>query len=173
MEPHMNLAKSILTGAALVTVLATVACGSGEESVAKAPAQGTAAALEVDVVPVTTQKLEIKQSLPGELVPYESVDIHAKTSGFVKSVSVDRGSRVRKGDLLAELEAPELVAQRSEAEAKLAAAESQLAATQAKLASDQTTHDRLAAAAKTPGVVAGNDVDMAARTVEAAKANVA
>jgi RND family efflux transporter MFP subunit len=127
----------------------------------------------VDVVEVTTQKLELTLDLPGELIPYESVAIYPKTTGFVKSVGVDRGSRVRQGDLLVELEAPELAAQHSEAESKLAAAQSELVAAQAKLAADQTTYDRLASAAKTPGVVAGNELDLAARAAEASRANVA
>ena len=79
-------------------------------------------------------------------------------TGFVKTVNVDRGSRVRAGDLLATLEAPELVAQRSEAQSKLQAAEAQLAVARAKADADKSTFDRLKAASATPGVVAGNDV---------------
>src|SRR5688572_29208141 len=151
----------------LIALLLVGGCGSsGGQSTSTTATQTTPTPQEVDVVPVTTQKLELTQSFPGELIPYESVDIHAKTTGFGKSISVDRGSRVRRGDLLAEIEAPELAAQRSEAESKLSAAQSQLAAAQAKVSSDEVTYERLASAAKTPGVVAGNDVDMAAKAAE-------
>jgi RND family efflux transporter MFP subunit len=67
------------------------------------------------------------------------------------------------------ISAPELVAQRSQAEAAMHAAESQLATAQAKFASDQGTYSHLAAAAKTPGVVAPNDVAVAEQTVAADK----
>lgn len=50
-------------------------------------------------------------SLPGELRPYEEVMIYPKVKGFLKKIFVDRGSKVKKGQLLALLEAPE-VAQR-------------------------------------------------------------
>jgi RND family efflux transporter MFP subunit len=82
---------------------------------------------------------------------------------------VDRGSRVRAGDVLATLEAPELVAQRSEAQSRLQAAEAQLASTQAKADADRGTFDKLKAASATPGVVAGNDVVVAEKAAEASQ----
>ncbi|MBC7654026.1 MAG: efflux RND transporter periplasmic adaptor subunit [Oligoflexus sp.] len=48
-------------------------------------------------------------SLPGELKPYEEVIIYPKTKGFVKKLYADRGTLVRKGQLLAVLEAPEVL----------------------------------------------------------------
>ncbi|MBB6269751.1 RND family efflux transporter MFP subunit [Pedobacter cryoconitis] len=47
-------------------------------------------------------------SLPGELKPYEEVVIYPKVKGFVKKIFADRGSKVKKGQLLAILEAPEI-----------------------------------------------------------------
>ena len=105
-------------------------------------------------------------------MPYESVDIYAKETGFVKSIRVDRGSTVKQGELIAELEAPELVAQRAQANAAYQSAESQLAAGQAKLAADQATYQHMSAAAKTPGVVAANDLDIAQKTAQSDEANV-
>ena len=163
--------RFLLSGSLIATVFAC-GCTSGGSPASGATAQASAQPMEVDVVKVTTQKLDIAQSFPGELVPFESVAIYPKTTGFVKSVVVDRGSRVRQGELLAQLEAPELTAQLNEAESKLATAKSQLAAAQAKLAGDQGTYDRLMAAAKTPGVVAGNELNIAAKAVEADQANV-
>lgn len=45
---------------------------------------------------------------PGELKPYEQVDIYGKMTGFIKKIYVDRGDRVKKGQLLATLEAQEV-----------------------------------------------------------------
>jgi RND family efflux transporter MFP subunit len=90
-------------------------------------------------------------------------------TGFVKTIVVDRGSRVRAGDVLATLEAPELVAQRAEAQSKLQAAEAQLAVAQAKADADKSTFERLKAASATPGVVAGNDVLVAGKGADASQ----
>ena len=162
--------RFLLSGSWIAAAFAC-GCASGQAPPSGATAQAGAESAQVEVVKVTTQKLDVAQGLPGELVPYESVAIYPKTTGFVKSVAVDRGSRVKQGELLVELEAPELAAQLEEAESKFATAQSQLAAAQAKLASDQGTYQRLTAAAETPGVVSGNELDVAAKTVEADQAN--
>lgn len=142
-------------------------CGNQSNS-APQPAQA-ATPVSVETVSVAERKLDISVSLPAQLLPYESVDIYPRVTGFLDSIRVDVGSRVRKGEELMRLSAPELVAQRSQGEAAVHAAESQLATAQAKFASDQGTYTHLAAAAKTPGVVAQNDVLVAEQTVAADK----
>jgi len=140
----------------------------------KPPASNTAqAAVSVETVAVVSKKLDAPVSLPAQLLPYETVDVFPKVTGFIDAIKVDRGSRVKKGDLLVRLTAPELVAQRSQAESALRAAESQLASAQARLASDQGTYQHLAAAAKTPGVVAENDLLVANQTAVGDKGAVA
>jgi RND family efflux transporter MFP subunit len=106
------------------------------------------------------------------LTAFQDVEMRAKVSGFVETIHIDRGSMVKKGALLAHLVAPELVAQRNEAGAKVQSAQSQRVEAEAKLASDDATYQRLKTAAATPGVVAGNDVDVAAKTVDADRARV-
>jgi len=134
----------------------------------------------VEVVAVTSQKLSTVFTLPAQLTPFETVDIYPKVTGFMEMIKVDRGSRVHKGELIIRLSAPELVAQRAQAESALHAAESQLTTVQAKLAADRGTYLHLASAAKTPGVVAENDVMVADQTasadqgqVQSAESNVA
>jgi membrane fusion protein, multidrug efflux system len=119
---------------------------------------------------MVTQKLAITAHLPGEVEPYEVVAVFPKVTGFVKWIGVDRGSRVRTGQLIVRLEAPELLSQRGEAQSKLQAVEAQLAAAQAKVASDESTYQHLKAAAATPGVVAGNDLFISEKTAEADRA---
>lgn len=123
----------------------------------------------VSTVTVVSRKLHTTVSLPSQLIPYESVDIYPKVTGFVQTVAVDRGSRVRRGQVLVRLTAPELNSQRARAEAAVRAAQSQLATAQAKLASDNGTYLHMVAAAKTPGVIAENDVMVANQTVSADK----
>lgn len=126
----------------------------------------------VTVVPVLSQNLNRPVSLPGDLVAFQDVEIRPKVTGFVESINVDRGSSVKKGQLLARVVAPELGAQRSEADAKVQSAQSQRLEAEAKLASDEATFQRLKSASATPGVVAGNDVDVAQKTVDADRARV-
>ena len=56
---------------------------------------------------------------PGTVRAFDFADLFAKVSGYVKVLKVDRGSRVKKGDLLLELYVPELVAAVKQAEAQL------------------------------------------------------
>ncbi len=121
----------------------------------------------VEVVSVTAQKLATVFTLPAQLIPFETVDIYPKVTGFVDVIRVDRGSRVHKGELIIRLSAPELVAQRAQAESALRAAESQLTSVKARLVSDQGTYLHMASAAKTPGVVAENDVMVASQIASA------
>jgi membrane fusion protein, multidrug efflux system len=130
------------------------------------------AAQAADVVKVVSSTAERKIQLPGEFQPYQQVAIFAKVSGFVDKVNVDVGSMVKTGDLLATLVAPELIAQRLEAAAKVQAAESQRAEALAKVAAAESTYERLKAASATPGAIAGNELIQAQKQVEAAQAQV-
>ena len=159
----MRRVRGILT-IVLVASLAIEACGGGDGSSRAAPVTAGPAAIEV--VRVVERSLDVPLSLPGELTAFQSVAIFPRVTGFVKAVNVDRGSKVRAGQLLASLEAPELVAQRSEAQSKLQAAEAQLSGARAKADADKGTFARLKAASATPGVVAGNDVVIAEKTAD-------
>jgi membrane fusion protein (multidrug efflux system) len=130
---------------------------------------GTVSAPLLEVIAKPLQGTTV---LPGELRPYRAVDVYAKVSGFVESVHVDRGSRVKKGDLLATITAPEMDAQIAEARAQVVAIESQRAEAEAKRAAAESTFQRLREAAKTPGVVAGNDLILAEKAVEAERARI-
>jgi membrane fusion protein, multidrug efflux system len=126
----------------------------------------------IDVTKVVSQKLSLTVRLPGEITPYESVAEFPKVTAFVKRIGVDRGSHVKAGEEIIRLEAPELVAQKQEAQSKLQAAEAQREEADAKFTADQSTFLRLKSAAATPGVVAGNDVEVAQQTTEADRARV-
>src|SRR6266446_2397314 len=72
----------------------------------------------IEVVPVVSKAVERQVKLPGEFRPYLAVPVYAKVTGFVKQVSVDRGSVVKQGQLLATLEAPEMQSLVIEAQSK-------------------------------------------------------
>lgn len=124
----------------------------------------------VDVIPVQVKAVDREIKLPGEIKAFLDVPIYAKVTGFAKKVNVDRGSLVKEGDVLVTLEAPEMQAQIVEAQSKVQAIRLQRVEAEAKLASAQSTYVSLKGAAATPGVVAGNDLIVAEKAVEAAQA---
>jgi membrane fusion protein (multidrug efflux system) len=152
-----------------LTIFTTCAVALGL-SVASAEAQGTPTSLET--TKVVAQVLEKAITIPGDLTPYQAVNLNARVSGFVESVAVDRGSFVKRGQSLARISAPELRAQHAEADAKLQGVRAQEAEAEAKTVAAQSTYDRLKAASASPGVVAGHDLEMAERSLEAARAHV-
>ncbi len=167
MSRIMVLSSLVLAG----SVCLCGSCGSNSASSASPPnAQGTASTPTVEVTKVVSKNLAITARLPGELQPYEVVAVYPKVTAFVDSISVDRGSVVQAGHLMARLMAPEIAAQRAEAQSKLQGAEAQRGEAEAKLAADESTYQRLKAASATPGVVAGNDLELAQKAVEADRA---
>ena len=127
----------------------------------------------LETTTVVFQPLEKTISIPGDLTAYQGVNIHAKIASFVESIPVDRGSWVKQGDLLAVLTAPEVNAQRVEAEATLQSIRAQQSEAESKTLAAQSTFERLKAAAATPGVVALHDVEIAEKLLDAARAQVA
>ena len=150
-------------------VFAEVAAAS---QVPPAKVANAAQPIAVPVAAVVSQSIERTIALPGDLVAFQDVAIHARVPGFIDAISVDRGSTVRRGALLARIVAPELRAQLSEGEAKVQTAQAQLAEAEAALTAEQATFTRLQKASETPGVVAGNDVQIAEQKVAAGKARV-
>ena len=109
--------------------------------------------------------------LPGNVEPYMTAPIFARTNGYVKRWYVDIGARVRKGQLLAEIDTPEVDQQLQQSRSNLATAEANL-----KLA--ETTKTRYQGLLKT-NAVSQQDADNATgtysanqATVEAMRANV-
>lgn len=94
--------------------------------------------------------------LPAELLPNQQVDLLAKVSGYVKSLRADMGDRVKAGQTLAIIEAPELETKYAEMQASL-----QLAAANRRASQEVYTRMKQAAEAKTVGIVAPVDLERA------------
>jgi len=129
-----------------------------EGAAAGAPAESASATPTIQVVPVVSRQPDTSTHLEGELAPYESVSLFSKAGGFVSRVDVDRGSVVKTGQVLVVISAPELAAQRAEAEAKLQA--------------DRSTFERFKAASQTPGAVAGHELELQEAAMHADEARV-
>jgi RND family efflux transporter MFP subunit len=170
----------------LVIILAWVLVRSSKSN---QPLQTSAAKAQPPTVITTSvisQTVNKERHLPGELRAFQNVAIYPKVQGFVESINVDRGSVVKRGQLLVRMSAPELASHTSEAEARVRGAQQQRlemesrvqsvreqrAEAEAKLAADEGTYKRLKAASATPGVVAENDVDVARGVVEGDRARI-
>jgi multidrug efflux pump subunit AcrA (membrane-fusion protein) len=79
--------------------------------------------------------------LPGNITPITEAYIYARAAGYLKRRYVDIGDRVRAGQKLADIEAPDLDQQVSQAEAALAQAQGQLGQAQALLEQLIATRD--------------------------------
>lgn len=108
----------------------------------------------------TLQQEDLKGSisLPGELKSFESVDIYPKVTGYVQSIKVDRGSKVKKGEVIVQIEAPEVMAELSAAKAKVLQAEGFARSAESKLSTIQDQYERIQKTAQTPGTVSASDL---------------
>jgi RND family efflux transporter MFP subunit len=96
----------------------------------------------VDII--TAQPASVGQDLvlPGQTAAWYETTIYARVSGYVAKWLVDIGDHVKKGQLLAVIETPELDAELSAARAQLKASEAQVAARQAEAEFSKTTNER-------------------------------
>jgi membrane fusion protein, multidrug efflux system len=123
----------------------------------------------VEMTSIETRAADRTVSLPAELEPYLQAEIEARVPGYIDRVLVDRGSEVKRGQLLVELSAPELAADTAASESAFHEAEAEESQAEAQVAAVQSTYDRLAEASKTPGAVAGNELIQAEKQLDAAK----
>lgn len=144
-----NMKNNILLTGGVLALLVLQSCSSHEKKEeAAAPAQPTETFL------LKKDKFSTSFQLPGELIPYQQVDLYAKVTSFVKELNVDIGSEVTAGQLLMTLEAPELTSQ-------LLAAESKLQSQEAIYNASNANYKRVIETGKTPGTISQNDVDQA------------
>ncbi len=97
-------------------------------------------------------------TLPGEIRPYQEATLYAKVAGYLKTINVDKGDQVKDGALLAEIEVPELIAQRAKNKAEV-----EVAAIDFKRLSESQK--------KAPDLVVPQTVDDARGKLDVAKAS--
>ena len=100
------------------------------------------AAPPVDVI--TAQPASVGQDLvlPGQTAAWYETTIYARVSGYVAKWMVDIGDHVKRGEVMALIETPELDAELAAARAQLKASEAQVAARQAEAEFSKTTNER-------------------------------
>ncbi len=117
--------------------------------------KATGSAPEVQVVKPFRRDVAATLRIPATVSPLHQTTLYAKVSGYLKSIHFDKGDRVRQGQVLAVLDAPEIEQQYEQALADYTI--------------KKVTYERLAQVLKeAPDVIAKQDVDVAQATADAA-----
>ncbi|MGB7621141.1 MAG: efflux RND transporter periplasmic adaptor subunit, partial [Terriglobia bacterium] len=170
-EPHRPASTTRLVVIAifvLIIVAIIVVAGIVPRERAKAALRNETNELAVPTVAVIQAKRGSPQQelvLPGNMQPFIESPIYARTNGYLKKWTHDIGAHVKTGELLAEIETPEVDAQLEQARSDLNTAIANM-----KLA--QVTAERYEGLRNTDAV-SKQDVDTAASDYTARKAMVA
>jgi len=143
------------TRAVVIALMTTLVCACARQ------ADPPSRPVEPVVVVIHPQRGEIARTieLPGDLVGFYETALHAKVTGYLEWIGVDKGDWVKAGQVLAQIQVPEL--------------HSNLARAQSKMAIAKITYDRLVRVQKSdPRLVSQQDVDMAFAKYQAAAADV-
>jgi RND family efflux transporter MFP subunit len=169
------LAVVALVGA---LTLGTVPRFRQKREVDSAAAQVSNALPKVTVTTVRRVTPDAERVLPGNALPLLEAGLFARTTGYVKTRLVDIGDRVKEGQLLAEISAPDIDDQLAQAKANLEQAKANLPLAQANAELARVTLQRDERAGPNLGVTLQQlDIDRAtlqttAAQVEATKASI-
>jgi RND family efflux transporter MFP subunit len=159
-----KLRFSFLAGAIVLVALAAMAVVR-RSSLAQ-PIQHSNKTAEMTVTVVHPQKASITiPVLPGQTEAYTDAPIFAQTSGYLKKWYFDIGAQVKAGDVLAEIDTPEVDQELAQAQAQLKVAQAALNLSEVTYRRDQDLFNRR--------VVAAEDFDTAADTYRENQAMVA
>jgi RND family efflux transporter MFP subunit len=161
-----RMRRGWLVGGAIFLIFAGVLVyGIVDRMHTSAALRGETAALAVPTVSVVTPQRGAPLQelvLPGNVQPFTQSPIFARTNGYLKRWYFDIGAHVKKGQLLAEIETPEV-------DQQLKQARSNLLTAQANLELASITKDRYQGLLKT-NAVSQQDVDNAVGSYNANKA---
>ena len=149
-----------------------------DRGIANATEQASAAPHLVDTITAAPVGAVQHLSLPGQTAAWHSSTIYARVNGYVGKWVVDIGDHVRKGQVMALIETPDLDAQLAGARAQLQAAHAQVLVRKAQAEFSKSTYDRWRDSPK--GVVSEqereekhSDYDSAEASLKSAEADVA
>lgn len=109
-------------GLLAILILSSVACKSGYPvSARNAPGEATEAR-PVKVLPVSERSMERTITVTGTLAAYDQATVSAKVPGRLASISVDLGTVLRQGQVIAQIEKQDYQLRLQQAEAALAQA---------------------------------------------------
>jgi len=144
---HIPRGKLILVFLLIAVVVAAVALFGYLPRKSRAEAANAAAEEERTAIPTVTVAIvkrsaaDAELSLPGNISAIVEASIYARAAGYVRKRYVDIGDKVQAGQLMAELETPELDQQVAQARAALSQARQQLTQSQASLVQFKAQRD--------------------------------
>ncbi len=97
------------------------------------PSNENLQSVRVKTIQPTRERLQKTSTQAAQVVPYEEADLYAKASGYLETVNVDIGDKVRKGQVLAEIWIPEMEQQRIHKEALLEKSKAEYAQAEAAI----------------------------------------
>jgi len=158
-----RLSLVLAVGLALPATAGLIACSSkagNSEAIAAEMPSATVAAVRRGTITHTL-------NLAGQFQPYQVIDVHAKVSGYIRHIYVDIGDRVRQGQLLADLEVPELNAQLKGTVSEVARSKEEISRASHEVARAQSEHAALhadytrlkQASEAQPGLIAEQELD--------------
>jgi RND family efflux transporter MFP subunit len=121
------------------------------------------------VVKVERQNISSSLSIASEFQPFQEIEVYAKESGYIKKLHIDWGTHVKQGQLMAELEIPELQEQLQGDQAAVTRAQRDLERSHEELTRAQSayqvahvTYTREAEVQKTrPELISQEEIDVA------------
>jgi RND family efflux transporter MFP subunit len=166
----MTRKKQIIGGCAVTLVVLAGWIWASRSRTEGIASESVAARDQGPVVPVASVKrgnIGDTLTIAGAFKPFQEVDVHAKVSGYVRTMNVDVGDHVKDGQILAVLEVPELAAELSGAEAsvrrwqdEIRRAQSDIERAQSTYSAAHSAYTRLKQASETrPGLVAQQELD--------------
>src|SRR5438552_1728187 len=116
--------KNKQMGLALV-IVALVGQGifSGCKPSTAEPTKAAAPPIAVQVIQPRRGPITRNITLPGNVLAYQQATLYAKVAGYLKTITVDKGDRVKEGDLIADIEVPEMLADLARYKAEVEVAE--------------------------------------------------
>ena len=156
-------------GRIAIGMLAVVGACAGCGKVQNTQSQNQTMAPEVAVVRVELRNVSNTLEIASEFEPFQEIDAYAKVSGYIQKLYIDWGSHVKKGQLLAVLEIPELQQQLEEDQATVHRSEQDLLRAQEEVGRANSaynvahiTYSRMAdVQKKQPNLIAQQDIDVA------------
>jgi membrane fusion protein (multidrug efflux system) len=129
---HVTPIRAIALGAMVLVLLAAaflirwLPTRHAQAALATETNERNSATLRVQVTTPTVVSSDRSISLPGTMSPFEETVIYPRTSGYVRRWLADLGDKVKEGDVLAEIDTPDLDQQINQARAQVAQSEASL-----------------------------------------------
>jgi RND family efflux transporter MFP subunit len=142
-RPHRSL-RPVAIGAGVVAIIAASAGILQRHGQETAVAEWTAAQAIPTVAVIAPEKNAAGQQLrlPGNIQAWYEAPLYARVNGYLKNWYFDYGAHVKKGQVLAEIDAPDLDAQLAAAQSKLNSAQALVKVRQAEQQFAHTTYMR-------------------------------